>query len=196
MPFFNGSSPNQTPQQCALGCQSQGYRYSGTEYSSECWCSNTAPATKAAEAECSSVCSGDSRQTCGGGYRLGVYTDPYWVQKLYARQSYKTWNLAGCYPDAVGSRTLPQPIELPGGASNATIANCLTACTALGYAWCGAEYHSECYGSHAPPTTKAQSGNSNDILAAGCNYACTGNSTEACGGSGLIAVYLNNGTST
>ena len=31
------------------------------------------------------------------------------------------------------------------------------------------------------------------MVAAGCNYRCTGNSSEACGGSNRIMVYGNDG---
>ena len=80
-----------------------------------------------------------------------------------------------------------------------SIPNCLAACGAKGYAYCGAEYYNQCYGSNtAPNATKiaTSSSGSTDPLKAGCNYACTGNATEACGGSNRIIVYVNNGTAS
>lgn len=59
-----------------------------------------------------------------------------------------------CYVDSTSSRTLPNGVSLSafGGANNATIANCLDACAAGGYVYCGEEYYSECYGSSSAPT--------------------------------------------
>lgn len=73
-----------------------------------------------------------------------------------------------------------------------TIANCLNACQAQGYAYCGAEYYSECYGSAAVPN--ASLAIAGDALAAGCSYPCNGNQTEACGGANRVLVYINNST--
>lgn len=99
-----------------------------------------------------------------------------------------------CYVDKVSSRTLPKMVSLAasGGNSNATIANCLEACQARGFAYCGEEYYSECFGSNSAP--KAAVGPGSDPLTAGCNYPCNGNKTEACGGSDRILIYVNNGT--
>ncbi|QIW97506.1 hypothetical protein AMS68_003024 [Peltaster fructicola] len=189
--YSNGSSSSTTPQGCAQTCRALGYRYAGTEYSSECWCDNYLTSAKASDTDCANTCSGDAKQNCGGGYRLSVTQDINWKQTLFTRQKYSSWNVVGCYQDNVNSRVLGSVVTVVGGNSNTTIANCLTACAASGYKYCGAEYASECYGSSTAPTTSVLSG---DPLAAGCNYACAANSTEACGGSSKITIYINNGT--
>ena len=97
-----------------------------------------------------------------------------------------------CYTDSVSARSLSNSVAIAGGASNATIANCLDSCRAKRYAYCGAEYYNECYGANALGSSAAAIGG--DPLAAGCSYACSGNKTEACGGSNRILVYVNNGT--
>jgi hypothetical protein len=74
-----------------------------------------------------------------------------------------------------------------------TIVHCLDACAVDGYDYCGAEYYAECYGSSSEPASSSIASGS-DPLVAGCNYPCKGNTTESCGGSGKILVYVNNGT--
>lgn len=171
-----------------MSCQAKGYKYSGTEYANECWCGNSLPSNKAAESDCNMACKGDSTQKCGAGNRLSVVSDDSWKQTFFARQSFNSWNLMGCYTDSTSARSLPNAVSLSayGGNNNATVANCLQACQAAGFSYCGEEYYSECYGSKtAPKTTLAGS----DPLTAGCNYPCKGNSSESCGGSSRIIVY-------
>lgn len=190
--FANSSN---TPELCATACRSLGYKYSGTEYSSECWCDNVQPdnTTLASSTDCSMQCSGDKAQMCGAGNRLSVIVDSTWKQTFSARQSYGTWTLMNCYVDT-SSRVLPNGVDLSasGGSSNATIAHCLDACAASGYQYCGEEYYSECYGGQLSSTAVVASGA--DPLSAGCNYPCNGNKTEACGGSNRILIYMNNAT--
>lgn len=198
LPVSNGTSSTQTPQQCAQNCRAMGYKYSGTEYANECYCGNYVPTNNVTGSDCNMPCKGDSTQDCGAGNRLSVVVDSTYSQTFFARQSYNNWNLVGCYSDSTAKRSLANGVSLSafGGANNATIANCMQACQARGFTYCGEEYYSECYGSNTPPTTSKVAGD--DPLAAGCNYPCKGNSTESCGGSGKIIVYstLNNATAS
>ena len=84
----------------------------------------------------------------------------------------------GCYVDGTAGRLLKSAVSLSafGGASNATIGNCMSACQAKGWKYCGAEYYSECYGSNAEPDAGKVAGA--DPLKAGCKLPCKGNSTE------------------
>ncbi|KAI5199776.1 hypothetical protein E4T39_06075 [Aureobasidium subglaciale] len=190
--YSAGSKSDNTPYKCASTCQSLGYKYAGTEYGSECWCANTAPSTSTKATDCNMPCAGDNTQTCGAGNRLSVYVDNTWTNKFSARPSYGNWNLMACYVDGTDGRVLPTGVSMTGGADNATIANCLDACTRSGLTVCGAEYYQECYGANVVPASKYIAGS--DPLTSGCNYPCTGNKTEACGGSSRILVYINNGT--
>ena len=122
----------------------------------------------------------------------------------------------GCYVDGTAGRLLKNAVSLSafGGGSNATIGNCMSACQAKGYAYCGEEYYSECYGSNTAPDVSLIAAGA-DPLKAGCNFPCKGNASEvssdmlvsikfrvgllancdqACGGSNGILVYVNNGT--
>jgi hypothetical protein len=192
--YSAGSTNTNTPYNCASTCQSLGYKYAGTEYGRECWCANAAPTTSAKSTDCNMACSGDNTQSCGAGNRLSVYVDKTWTNKFSARASYGTWNLMACYTDGTNGRVLPQTMSMTGGSNNATIANCLDACAQSGLSVCGAEYYQECYGGSNIPSSNLIAGS--DPLTAGCNYPCTGNKTEACGGSNRILVYINNGTVT
>lgn len=69
----------------------------------------------------------------------------------------------------------------------------MEACAAKGYAYCGEENYAECFASNDEPAASALATGA-DQLAAGCDYPCKGNSSEACGGSNRILVYANNGT--
>ncbi|KAK8172020.1 WSC domain-containing protein [Phyllosticta citrichinensis] len=186
-----GNSSN-TPALCASACRAAGYQFAGTQYSSECWCGNTLPATNTSLSDCSMTCSGDSAQKCGAGYRISVAKDTTWTPSFFARASYGTWSLAACYVDgANGARTLPSQIGID--VASATVAKCLDACAAAGFAVCGAEYYHECWaGANLPASALLAPGA--DALSAGCDYPCAGNSTEACGGANRVLVYVNNGT--
>ncbi|KAB2579092.1 WSC domain-containing protein [Lasiodiplodia theobromae] len=188
------SNSSNTPALCALACREKGFKYAGTQYGTECWCGSSLPTTTApAASDCSSACAGDAKQKCGGGYRLSVTDDTAWTQKFFARQAYGGWSLVSCYQDNVdGKRTLATNVAI-GDSSSATIAKCLDACAARGFAYCGAEYYYECYGGASKPADSLVVPDATDPLLAGCNYACSGNATEACGGANKLLVYVNNG---
>ena len=140
-------------------------------------------------------CSGDATQLCGAGNRLSVVLDNAYKQTFFAAASYKTWILMACYVDSTSSRLLKTGVSLAatGGGANATIGNCMDACAAKGFTYCGAEYYAECWASKTAPSDSFIAAGA-DSLTAGCNYPCKGNSSEACGGSNRILVYLNNET--
>lgn len=188
------SNASNTPSQCALACRAAGYKYSGTEYSSECWCSNRMAESAAPQTDCSMPCTGDTAQICGAGYRLSVAQDVSSTATFSARQSYGSWTLMACYVDSVSNRTLPNIVSTPGSAGNMTEANCLDACTAAGWKACGVEYYHECFASSAVPDPSLVAAPAADPLSAGCAYACAGNTSEACGGSNRVLVYVNNGS--
>lgn len=66
---------NMTDESCISYCSSKGFQYAGTEYSQECWCGSqlATAATKAADSDCSSACTGNATEACGGGDRLSLF---------------------------------------------------------------------------------------------------------------------------
>lgn len=193
LPNYQGASSSNTPQSCAEECRTAGYQYSGTEYSYECWCGNSLPSNQASSSDCSYACSGDPAQNCGASDRLSVVIDNSYVNTFGDPSSYGGYSLMNCYIDGQNGRILPNTISLAstGGYSNATVENCLDACSGQGYDYCGLEYYGECYGSNSAPADSSIASGS-DYLSAGCNYPCNGNHNEACGGANRIIVYGQN----
>jgi iron transport multicopper oxidase len=173
---------NNTPAVCVDLCAREGYPLAGVEYSDECWCgsgyaNNTAP-TAVSSSECSMACAGDPHQTCGGSYRIQIYSMP-------SSGSLPTgWQTTyACAVDTPGPRIMDEAAlyEL----SNNTPAVCATLCASKGYSLAGVEYSNEywCssgYTSNLAPTM-APTGD--------CNMPCSGASNQKCGGPYRIQMY-------
>jgi hypothetical protein len=69
-----------TPLTCTTKCTARGFSLAGVEYGDECFCANSytnmVPPTLAPNSECKKPCTGDKNQTCGGGFRMQVYSSP------------------------------------------------------------------------------------------------------------------------
>ena len=78
LPTLRTTNGALTTQSCAQTCLQGNYKYMGTEYYSECYCANdlAAASTVTPDTDCSTVCSGNSSQACGGPNRLSVYMLP------------------------------------------------------------------------------------------------------------------------
>ncbi|PWN20147.1 WSC-domain-containing protein [Microstroma glucosiphilum] len=71
------ANSSNTPTQCANYCTAKGYPFSGTEYSSECYCGTSAmmkSAVLGSDSGCSMLCSGNATSYCGGSSRLQIYS--------------------------------------------------------------------------------------------------------------------------
>ncbi|KAB8297713.1 hypothetical protein EYC80_001520 [Monilinia laxa] len=179
---------------CESTCQSLGYVLAGVEYATECYCGNNfsggSPAIDG-EAGCNMPCAGNTREVCGGAGRLSVYdlnnaiiSLPTLTTTSISVPTYTGaptgWTPLGCYNDSVNARTLNTQIYSIAGTSMSVDA-CLSACIFGGYKLSGVEYGSECYCDHEIENYGAP--------ATGCTMACTGNSTEFCGGPGRLNAY-------
>lgn len=80
----------------------------------------------------------------------------------------------GCYKDNNPGRAMKTQIYTTDDNTNE---KCTKACSDAGYAFAGTEYLRECWCSPYIPTVKVDDKN--------CNYACTGNLNEICGGNGV-----------
>ncbi|KAF2084619.1 WSC-domain-containing protein [Saccharata proteae CBS 121410] len=72
------SADNMTIAFCVEYCESNGYTWAGTEYSSQCYCDNNAPPADRAPVpgligECDMMCTGDETQYCGGSNAISIY---------------------------------------------------------------------------------------------------------------------------
>lgn len=71
------ANSSNTPTQCAAFCTAKGFPFSGTEYSSECYCGTSAmmqSAVLGTDSGCSMLCSGNATAYCGGSSRLQIYS--------------------------------------------------------------------------------------------------------------------------
>jgi hypothetical protein len=64
-----------TIEACQATCSTRGFKYAGTEGGNECYCANTilSTATKQPSNQCTSNCVGNTKQKCGGSWRLSIY---------------------------------------------------------------------------------------------------------------------------
>ncbi|KAH8883555.1 WSC-domain-containing protein [Thozetella sp. PMI_491] len=84
------------------------------------------------------------------------------------------YRYVGCFKENNPGRQLAN--QLYGNASN-TNAMCIEACAEKGYAYCGTQYQVECWGGPSIPTLQVAEGD--------CNYFCSGDLNEICGGNGV-----------
>jgi glucan endo-1,3-alpha-glucosidase len=68
-----GQSQSMTIESCSQFCS--GFTYFGTEWSQECYCSNSVSTLGSAnsDAECNMKCAANQNEICGGNWRLSVY---------------------------------------------------------------------------------------------------------------------------
>jgi WSC domain len=95
---------------------------------------------------------------------------------------YGNWTFQGCYTDSVGSRTLNAATY---NGNTVTDEACVAFCDGKSYSYAGTEYSGQCYCDNEILSPGA-------LAAAGdCNMACTGNSSEACGGSNRLTLFYS-----
>ncbi|KAH8201579.1 hypothetical protein TruAng_004271 [Truncatella angustata] len=192
MPTYQApDSQTLTPQSCAQLCYSKGYNVSGTEYYSQCFCSNAiynGGIKGTDQTKCNTPCAGDSSVMCGGAGYLSIISNG--IPPTYQPPAPQTgglngtWTYQGCYSDNLNNkRTLPWQLYFPG---TLTASNCLYQCGQFGYMAAGMEYGEECY-----------CGDPGDIVAIGatkqaetdCNLPCAGNASAICGGGSRLSMY-------
>jgi hypothetical protein len=171
---------NMTLSSCSTFCA--GSLYFGTEYQSECYCSNTLSNTSISvkESDCWMSCSGNANQTCGGTDRISVFKNTNWIAPPAVPKtvSIPGYAFRGCYIDKVGDRTLNGPYFFDG---NMTTSKCSSLCK--GSTYFGTEYGGECY---CASTIPAQA---KEVAAKECSVACKGDQAQACGGGNRLSVY-------
>ncbi|KAF3905657.1 hypothetical protein ABW21_db0206699 [Orbilia brochopaga] len=195
-----GSNVNITS--CASFCS--GYTWMGTSYSNECYCGNNLGGASAAASDCNMLCAADPYSYCGAGSRLSLYlkngtTISSSSTSLTSTLSTSTtstrttslsstptatptgsnlanWDYLGCWTDDVANRSLG---DLSENVPDNNRQNCSTFCA--GYKYFGVEYSSECYCGQVLGGSSA--------LESDCTAACSGNSSQTCGGSNRLNVY-------
>lgn len=79
----------------------------------------------------------------------------------------------GCYKENNPGRQLSNQLY---GNADSTNSMCISACADKNYAYCGTQYHTECWGGNTIPNLKVDDSN--------CNFYCGGDINQVCGGSG------------
>ena len=179
-------SNNMSASLCADFCST--YAYFGTEYASECYCGSALTYNGSLSAgSCNMACSASSSSSsanseiCGGPGALSLYHNDAYAKPTYPSPG-TGWSYQGCYTDDVGNRTI-QGYRTNDGAL--TLGKCAAVCDQQGgYAYMGAEYHSECYCGSGIVGTGTQV---DDVQ---CDTVCSGDGKASCGGAGRVSVYV------
>ena len=152
----------------------------GVEVGRECYCGSSIRNALATDTSttCTSRCTGNSNQLCGGSNRIHVYE-----RRIETSANKDTLNHLGCYSDPVNPRALDTLINVPGGGINMTIGNCLTAAKAVKAIYAGVENANERW------TGNTIKGPTNALSE--CNKPCNRDKTEICGGRSRLKVYQN-----
>ncbi|KAJ7024455.1 hypothetical protein C8F04DRAFT_968849 [Mycena alexandri] len=180
-----------TLESCTWFCSSRQYAYAGLEYSQECYCGNALFATHGdavSASECSSACTGNSAEACGGNFRMQIYQNPnpYGASNPSpAAGDMGRWAYQGCQADKIDMRTLPEPIN--NITDGMTAEKCVNACQDGGFELAGLEML------YAPAWCGHNLGNSTSAPDTDCNLRCAGNNTEICGGANRLTVYKDMG---
>jgi len=187
-------STGMTVEFCVQICHNLDHIFAGVENGTDCYCGNvlTHGAALAANSDCSTNCVGDSSEKCGGS---SGYLNLYWNGQppppqptlVYSVSDAKSWEVAGCFNDSNNARALSVQVSVRGGQYNNTVDNCIDACIDRNYRAAGVEFAQECW-----------CGNSIDNGAMAmsmsyCQLACSGDSTEYCGGANAFLLYYLDG---
>jgi len=183
---------NMTVENCISLCQNQGgFIYAGVEKGTDCYCGNvmTPGAVLVLASNCGLDCVGDSSETCGGTDYLSVYwngqTPP--PQPTLVKHVNLHWGIEACFNDSTTARTLSVQVSVQGGKYNNTVENCVSACQAAGYtSYAGVEAADECW------CGKSLNNYAAAIDPKNCLLACSGNSSEICGGPDALVLYVYN----
>jgi hypothetical protein len=150
-----------------------------TEYAKECYCAGLdALSTYTVSDQCVMPCSGDASGSsiCGGPQALSVLVDQTATRTVSLPSN---WVSRGCYQDN-SSRVLTY--QAASGKPDNTLESCAAQCSSLGYNIAGAEYGSECFcgNSFVGGPVAIDSGR--------CDFPCSGNGGDKCGGSFSLTV--------
>eukprot|EP00904_Undaria_pinnatifida_P008030 jgi/Undpi1/4357/HiC_scaffold_17.g07723.m1 len=152
-----------TTEKCAMLCE--GSAYFGTEYTNECFCGpSTDDPTRLGPATCNFPCAGDAAQTCGGYNAISVY-------------EYLDYPFVGCFKDS-SDRVLSGAAKLDDPAM--TTEACAEFCE--GSPYFGTEFGQECF-------CAEESDDPDELGPAVCNFECSGDPTQTCGGILALSVY-------
>lgn len=105
--ILSSQAPTSNPspvESCVSAYIGLGYSIAGMEYFTQCYCGNALinPAAKATvDTDCSTACSGNSAEICGGGDRISIYSNETTLDITLVPHTQLTglpdsWNYSGC----------------------------------------------------------------------------------------------------
>ncbi|KAK3944359.1 putative fungistatic metabolite [Diplogelasinospora grovesii] len=174
-----------TVEVCETYCTGLTFSIWGLEYGGECYCGNelSTGSFQSFSTDCTMSCGGNATETCGGPNRLSLYgssTEAPAVT-LDPHAAVNATEFLGCYTEGVGVRALSGAQAY--SATGMTVEACGNYCLEAGYTIFGTEYSAECYCGNSIDTTSTLAASTD------CSMACSGNSTELCGGPDRLSVY-------
>ncbi|KIM95067.1 hypothetical protein OIDMADRAFT_149202 [Oidiodendron maius Zn] len=172
---------NMTVEICVAFCKGNEYKYAGLEYYGECFCGASVNGVQLPESSCSYPCTGNASEICGGNDIISIYQDPTFP--AVDNTTISDYQLLGCYSEGTSGRSLAWRQDQL-STSSLTVEECLFACKDGGYDYAGVEFAQECY-------CGVVLGNGTTLIdSSTCDMACTGDSSEICGGSSALDLYV------
>lgn len=186
LPNLVMSSNSLTIVSCTSACSSAGYVISGMLNGNQCFCGNSlsSQSVRVVDKGCETNCPGDSTGTenCGGPSRLSLWStsQPTMRPKPISPAMVKSFNFTGCFIDNGSNRQLNATQT---SSNSMTLEQCAQQCSS--YQYMGLEYSSQCFCSNSLQNSTAIASQYD------CNYVCSGNDSEVCGGSNRLSLYNN-----
>lgn len=157
------------------------YKYAGLEEGGKCFCGASVRGHQLPDIDCSTPCTGKSTEICGGREGTSIYQDPTFP--IINGRDISDYRYVGCYSEGTSGPALAWKQDQL-NASSLTPQECLFACKAGGYDFGGVEHATVCYcgvvlGNGSAP-----------INPSSCDLGCPGDSSQGCGGSGALEIYV------
>ncbi|KJE05540.1 transmembrane receptor [Cryptococcus gattii NT-10] len=178
---YTFQSSSMTTEVCIEACAQAGTKWAATLSARNCYCGNEfyyGTGTFMPDSYCTVACTGNSSEICGDYYKSSVYNITG-VQVANASDSHLA-GYQGCYQDTSGHLALTNNSWT---STSLTPLTCINGCSELGYSYAGLEGGNTCYcGSQVSSTVTV-------LPASQCQTACTGNSSDSCGGTQAMDLY-------
>jgi len=182
-----------TTEECVGICSNPSpHVYAGLENGTDCYCGNvlTPGSVQTSPSNCASPCVADSNEICGGDSYLSLYWNgaPPGPQPTIVKSvpSAESWETAGCWSDNVDARTLTTEVSVEGGQYGLTVEKCVDQCINYGFIGAGLELGQQCWCGNS-------TNGGHEIDDSSCMMACSGDSTQNCGGPNALVFYYLDG---
>ncbi|KAJ7852312.1 WSC domain-containing protein [Mycena leptocephala] len=103
-----------TVESCTSACKANGFAVAGLEFGQECWCGSSLPTSSLlSDSDCSTACTANTTEFCGGASKLTVYQDTTGQICLSTSHS-ANFNLAAVFltPPTTGAASVPLHVTL------------------------------------------------------------------------------------